>query len=244
MVLTNGIITFECLKYGLNLYKINNNSYNFIGKYIKTKLLTNKIPLVCLRSGRCIKLCCSSVWDKINFLVKPSSNVEAFDVLFEVVFNYKVNNEVVLTGGFERLSKLLDNGIAEDNEAIICNTNSILRYGTNGRGNGTFVIDPMRLNEWPLVISGVNVETFVDANKMMQRGRIVIPGEIDLLNYVEVYGLNRFNNYFVDTVQEIYNEQGVNVNSKHIEMVLRQMTNIVNISDPGDSTLNINNNYG
>ncbi|PIM95982.1 hypothetical protein [Candidatus Hodgkinia cicadicola] len=244
LVLTNGIITFECLKYGLNLYKINNNNYNFIGKYIKTKLLTNKIPLVCLRSGRCIKLCCSSVWDKINFLVKPSSNVEAFDVLFEVVFNYKVNNEVVLTGGFERLSKLLDNGIAEDNEAIICNTNSILRYGTNGRGNGTFVIDPMRLNEWPLVISGVNVETFVDANKMMQRGRIVIPGEIDLLNYVEVYGLNRFNNYFVDTVQEIYNEQGVNVNSKHIEMVLRQMTNIVNISDPGDSTLNINNNYG
>ena len=58
-----------------------------------------------------------------------------------------------------------------------------------------------------------------------------------------MYGLNRFNNYFIETVQEIYKEQGVNINSKHIEMILRQMTNIINISDPGDSTLSINNNY-
>ncbi len=242
-MLTNGIITFGCLKYGLNLRKVYNDNSNFIGKYVKTKLLANKIPLVCLRLGRCIKLCCSSVWDKINFLVKPGSNVEIFDVLLEVVINHKVNNKVALTEGFERLSKLLDNSIAEDNRAIICNTDSILRYGTARGDNGTFVIDPIRLNEWPLVFSDVNVGLSIDNNELIQRGRVIIPGEIDLLNYVEVYGLNRFNNYFVDTVQEIYKEQGVNVNSKHIEMVLRQMTNNVNISDPGDSTLSINDNY-
>ncbi len=243
LVLTNGTIIFECLKYGLNLCKFHNNKSNFVRRYIKTKQLTNKIPLVCLSLGKGIKLCCSSVWDKINFLVKPGLNVRVFDIFFEVVFNYKIHNKITLTEGFKRLSKLFDNSIAEDNSSVICNTDSVLRYGTDGNGNGMVVIDPMRLDEWPLMFSDVNVELFTDDNEVIKQGGIVIPGEIDLSNYAEMCGLNRFNNYFIETVQEIYKEQGVNVNSKHIEMILRQMTNIINISDPGDSTLSINNDY-
>lgn len=70
---------------------------------------------------------------------------------------------------------------------------------------------------------------------------VVILGEINLSNYTEAYGYNSLYNYFIEIIQEIYTTQGVNVNSKHIEMVLRQMTNIINISDLGDSPLDINN---
>ncbi|PIM95792.1 hypothetical protein [Candidatus Hodgkinia cicadicola] len=242
LVLTNGIITFECLKYGLNLNRSNNNR-NLIGRNIKTKLLANKIPLICLNVGKRIKLCCSSVWDKINFIVKPGLNVNAFGVLFEVVSGYKPINRITLTEGFERLSKLLDNSIAEDNNSVICNTDSIPRYGTDGNGNGIFIIDPMRLDEWPLIFSGVNVGPFTNNNKMMKRGTVVMSGETDLSNYADAYGYNGLYNYFIEIIQEIYNVQGVNVNSKHIEMVLRQMMNIINISDPGDSTLGIGSDH-
>ncbi len=148
-----------------------------------------------------------------------------------------------MTEGFERLSKLLDNSIAEDNNSVICNTDGIPRHGTDGNGNGIFIIDPMRLDERPLIFSGVNVGSFVNDNKVIKRGVVVTSGEIDLLNYVEAYGTNGLYNYFIETIQEIYNAQGVNVNSKHVEMVLRQMMNIVSISDPGDSTLDIDSDH-
>ncbi len=242
LVLTNGIITFEHLKYGLNLIKSYDNK-SLVGINIKTKLLEDKVPLICLNVGKWIKLCCSSVWDKINFLVKPGLNVNVFGMVFKVIFNYKLINKVPLTEGFDRLSKLLDNSIAEDNSSVICNTDGISRHGTDGDGNGMFVIDPMRLDEWPLIFSGINTDLFVNDNEMIKRGMVVIPGEIDLSNYAEAYGYNSLYNYFIETIQEIYTTQGVSVNSKHIEMVLRQMTNIINISDPGDSPLNINNDH-
>ncbi len=160
---------------------------------------------------------------------------------FKVIFNYKLINKVPLTEGFDRLSKLLDNNIAEDNSSVICNTDGISRHGTYGDGNGIFVIDPMRLDEWPLIFSGINTDLFVNDNEMIKWGMVVILGEINLSNYTEAYGYNSLYNYFIEIIQEIYTTQGVNVNSKHIEMVLRQMTNIINISDLGDSPLDINN---
>ncbi len=75
-----------------------------------------------------------------------------------------------LIEGFERLSKLFDNSIAEDNAAVICGTDSVLRYGTDGNGDETFVIDPVRLDEWPLVFSDVNVKPLVGNNGRMKQG--------------------------------------------------------------------------
>ncbi len=63
------------------------------------------------------------------------------------------------------------------------------------------------------------------------------------MNYAEAYGFNNLYNYFVETVQEIYGQQGVSVNGKHIEMVLRQMMNITSICDSGNSTLSVNKHY-
>ncbi|PIM95076.1 DNA-directed RNA polymerase subunit beta' [Candidatus Hodgkinia cicadicola] len=243
LVLTNGIITFEDLKYGLNLTKSCTDPSNLVKRSIKTKLLNNKIPLVCLNIGTHIKLCWSSVWDKLDCLVKPGSDVNIFDILFEVMVCCANGSKPTLIEGFERLSKLFDNSIAEDNAAVICGTDSVLRYGTDGNGDETFVIDPVRLDERPLVFSDVNVKPLVGNNGRMKQGWVVISGENDLMNYAEAYGFNNLYNYFVETVQEIYGQQGVSVNGKHIEMVLRQMMNITSICDSGNSTLSVNKHY-
>ncbi len=153
------------------------------------------------------------------------------------------DSKPTLVEGFERLSRLFDNSIAEDNAAVICGTDSVMRYNTDGNGDKTFVIDPVRMDEWPLVFSDVYIKPLVGNNEKMKQGRVVIPGENDLLNYAETYGFNSFYNYFVGTVQEIYKQQGINVNGKHIEMILRQMMNIISISDSGNSTLSVNKHY-
>lgn len=120
----------------------------------------------------------------------------------------KINDKPTLTEGFERLSKLFDNSIAEDNAAIICGTNSVLRYSTDNNGNETFVIDLVRMDEWPLMFSDVNVKLLVDNNEMMKQDRVVIPGENDLLNYAKTYGFNNFYNYFVGKSKRYINNKG------------------------------------
>ncbi len=66
----------------------------------------------------------------------------------------------------------------------------------------------------------INLE-FIKNNEMIKQGQIILHGDHDLSNYSEVYGFNDLFNYFVGIVQEIYGNHRINVNSKHIEMVLR-----------------------
>ncbi len=146
---------------------------------------------------------------------------------------------MTLTEGLKRLSRLFDNIIDEDNSSIVSPMDGSLKHGTDSNGNRLFIIDPKTINKHPIIYSGLNVKLFIKNNEMIKQGQIILHGDHDLSNYFEVYGFNDIFNYFVGIVQEIYGNHGVNVNSKHIEMVLRQMTNIVSISNPGNSSLKI-----
>ncbi len=91
------------------------------------------------------------------------------------------------------------------------------------------LIQNKTINKHPIIYSGLNVKLFIKNNKMIKQGQIILHVDHDLSNYSEVYGFNDLFNYFVGIVQEIYGNHEVNVNSKHIEMVLRQLTNTVSI---------------
>ncbi len=195
----------------------------------------NKMMLVCLNVGRNIKLHYGFVGNRNKFVINSNMNVDLFGMFSEPLSDDSIEVDTTLSEGFERLSKLFDNNVAEDNRSIVCPTNGILRYGTDGNGNRTFVIDPVKLDEKPVVYSGSDVELFIKNNNVIKQGQVILSGDKDLTSYAEILGSNRFFNYFIETVQEIYGSHGVNVNSKHIEMVLRLMINTVSMFDVSDS---------
>ena len=68
------------------------------------------------------------------------------------------------------------------------------------------------------------------------KGEVIADGSTDPHDVLRLLGVNALANYIVDEVQEVYRLQGVKINDKHIEVIIRQMLRKVEIKDPGDST--------
>jgi DNA-directed RNA polymerase subunit beta' len=92
--------------------------------------------------------------------------------------------------------------------------------------------------------SGMEEEHLIPLTKhlIVQKGDIVIKGQqltdglVDLHEILEICGLRELQKYLVNQVQEVYRLQGVDINDKHIEIIVRQMLQKVRITDPGDTT--------
>ncbi len=206
---------------------------------VKPNVVKDKMSLIGLDVGKKKRLYYVTVNSKNTFKINPNEKISLFDKILEVTTEDEDEIDITLTEGFERLSKLFDNNNDEDNSSVISPIDGILKHGTDGNGNRLSIIDPININKRPVVYSGLDVKLFIKENNMVKQGQIILHGDHDLSNYAEIYGFNDLFNYFVGIVQEIYGNQGVNVNSKHIEMVLRQMTNTVSISDAGNSPLKV-----
>ncbi|PIM96013.1 DNA-directed RNA polymerase subunit beta' [Candidatus Hodgkinia cicadicola] len=235
--LTNGRSFFKNLVYHLNIKKEPTNIIKKIVTNVKPSVVMGKLSLIGLNVGRMKRLYYVTVGNRNKFIITPNELIRSFDSISENIVEDEDVIDMTLTEDFERLSKLFDNNVDENNSSIISPIDGLLKHGVSGNGNRSFVIDPIKTNEKPIVYSDLDVKLLIEDNKMIKRGQIILHGDHDLSNYAEVYGFNDLFNYFINIVQEIYGNQGVNVNSKHIEMVLRQMTNVVSITDPGSSSL-------
>ncbi|WP_192572978.1 hypothetical protein [Candidatus Hodgkinia cicadicola] len=237
--LVSGNSFFKNLVYYLNIKKEIYDITKRKKTNVKPDVVKDKMSLIGLDVGRMKRLHYVTVNGKNKFKISPNERISLFDEILEVTIEDEDEIDMTLTEGFERLSKLFNNNTDEDNSSIISPIDGILKHGTDSNGNRSFVIDPININKQPVVYSDLDVKLFIKDNKIIKQGQIILHGDHDLSNYAEVYGFNDLFNYFVGIVQEIYGNQGVNVNSKHIEMVLRQMTNTISISDPGNSPLKV-----
>ena len=75
------------------------------------------------------------------------------------------------------------------------------------------------------------------AGEIVEPGRPLTEGSIDPRRLSKIAGTDAVQRYLVDEVQQVYRLQGVKINDKHIEVIVRQMLKRVRISDPGDSDL-------
>ncbi len=241
--LASGHSFFKNLVYYLNIKK---ETYDTSERYkinVKPDVVMDKMSLIGLDVGRMKRLHYVTTNGKNKFIINPNERISLFSEIIEVIIEDEDEVDMTLTGGFERLSKLFDNNTDGNNSSIISPIDGLLKHGTDGNGNRLSIIDPKNINQHPVVYSNLDVKLFIKDNKMVKQGQIILCGDHDLSDYAEVCGFNDLFNYFVGVVQEIYGNHGVNVNSKHIEMILRQMTNTVSISDPGNSPLEVGRCY-
>ena len=71
----------------------------------------------------------------------------------------------------------------------------------------------------------------------ISKGEIIADGELSLHDILEIQGVQELSEYLVKEVQDVYRLQGVPINDKHIEVIIRQMMRVVEIDNPGDTSL-------
>ncbi|PIM95180.1 DNA-directed RNA polymerase subunit beta' [Candidatus Hodgkinia cicadicola] len=234
--LTKGITVFKDLIYNVNIFKkIDKETKSISTSFKSVNCCKNLLPLICLKVNKNLLLNCFNLNQKeINLLIWPKKVISVFDSLLEVPKKRLWSVAPTKGGALTRLSKLFENNVGEDGCAVLAKVNGNLRYGNIDLDDGSYVLDSSLKTQKPIVYHLQKNDVMIDNNRMLKQGDYIVTEEPNLEEYAEVHGFNHFYNYFIDVVQEIYKNQGVNVNSKHIEIILKQMVNIVTVLKPGD----------
>jgi DNA-directed RNA polymerase subunit beta' len=139
-----------------------------------------------------------------------------------------------ITGGLPRVAELFEARIPKD-PAVVSEIDGIVSYGKDLKGKRRLVVTPDigEAKEY-LVPRGKHV--LVRDGERVSSGDQVVDGAINPHDILRIRGEKALARYLVDEIQEVYRLQGVKINDKHIEAIVRQMLKRVRIKDPGDTS--------
>jgi DNA-directed RNA polymerase subunit beta' len=139
-----------------------------------------------------------------------------------------------ITGGLPRVAELFEARRPKD-ASEISKIDGLVDFGASVRGKRCIVIkDPQtQAEEEHLIPIGKHVIVF--KGDMVKKGQQLTEGPMDPHEILEVCGPQELQEHLVSEVQEVYRLQGVTINDKHIEIIVRQMLRKVRITEPGDT---------
>ncbi len=140
-----------------------------------------------------------------------------------------------ITGGLPRVAELFEARRPKD-AAEISKIDGIVDFGPSVRGKRTILIkDPQTsLEEEHLIPIGKHVIVF--KGDFVKKGQQLTEGPVVPHEILDVCGPQELQEHLVNEVQEVYRLQGVTINDKHIEIIVRQMLRKVRITEPGDTS--------
>src|SRR5690625_872778 len=138
-----------------------------------------------------------------------------------------------ITGGLPRITELFE-ARNPSNPAVVSEIDGIASYGKIKRGNREVIIEA-KTGEVKKYLIPLSKHILVQENDFVRAGQPLSDGAITPKDILSIEGPTAVQEYLVNEVQEVYRLQGVKINDKHFEVVVRQMMQKVQIQDPGDT---------
>jgi DNA-directed RNA polymerase subunit beta' len=138
-----------------------------------------------------------------------------------------------ITGGLPRVVELFEARRPKE-PAIISEVDGVIKYGEVAKGmRKIFVVTDEGDSHEYLIPKGVHIN--IQEGERVKAGEPLIDGPINPHDILRVKGQSELQDYLVNEIQEVYRLQGVNINDKHIEVVVRQMMRWVKLEEVGDT---------
>ena len=141
-----------------------------------------------------------------------------------------------ITGGLPRVAELFEARKPKDH-GLLCAIDGVVKWGKDYKAKRAIIIEPVDKDQKEkiyFVPKGKHIN--VNEGDVINKGDLIVDGQPTPHDILEVLGKKEFANYMVNEVQEVYRLQGVHLNDKHIEVIVRQMLKKISIVDSGDST--------
>ncbi|GHT92716.1 DNA-directed RNA polymerase subunit beta' [Alphaproteobacteria bacterium] len=166
--------------------------------------------------------------------VKNGDAVNVGDILARVPRETSKTKDI--TGGLPRVSELFEARIPKD-AAIISEHEGRVEFGKDYKGKKRIIVRPEddSLNPMEYLVPRWR-QVAVKEGDIVSKGDILIDGNRAPHDILHVLGVEALADYLINEIQDVYRLQGVKINDKHIEIIVRQMLQKVRISSPGDST--------
>ncbi len=164
--------------------------------------------------------------------VKDGQKVEVGEVLARIPIESQKTRDI--TGGLPRVAELFEARSPKD-AAVLAKVTGTVSFGKETKGKQRLVITDMdgEANEF---LIAKEKQVLVHDGQVVNKGEMIVEGPADPHDILTLRGAEELAIYIVDEVQDVYRLQGVKINDKHIEVIVRQMLRRVQISDPGDTS--------
>jgi DNA-directed RNA polymerase subunit beta' len=167
--------------------------------------------------------------------IEDGSEIKAGDVIARIPREGAKTKDI--TGGLPRVAELFEARRPKDH-AIIAEIDGYVRFGKDYKNKRRIAIEPADETLEPveyMVPKGKHIP--VVEGDFVQKGDYIMDGNPAPHDILAIMGIEALANYMIDEVQDVYRLQGVKINDKHVEVIVRQMLQKWEISESGDTTL-------
>ena len=167
-----------------------------------------------------------------QLLVKDGQEVMAGDTMCKIARETTKTSDI--TGGLPRVAELFEVRKPKES-AVISEIDGSVEFGPITRGMRKIIIKNENLDERTYIIpQGKHLRVY--EGDRVEAGDNLTEGPVNPFDILAIKGVNAAQEYLVNGIQEVYRLQGVGINDKHIEVIVRQMLQKVQVEDPGDTT--------
>jgi DNA-directed RNA polymerase subunit beta' len=167
--------------------------------------------------------------------VEPGEKVSPGDVLARIPLESAKTKDI--TGGLPRVAELFEARRPKDH-AIIAEIDGTIRFGRDYKNKRRVIIEPTEEGADPVEYLIPKGKPFhLQEGDTIEKGEYILDGNPAPHDILAIKGVEELARYLVNEIQEVYRLQGVLINDKHIEVIVRQMLQKVEIVLPGDSGL-------
>jgi DNA-directed RNA polymerase subunit beta' len=235
----SGVVKFEDIEEGLTMQEQFDSVTGLSHKVIVESKATDKRPKILITDGKgnTLKIEGSNRVARYmlpvgaNLVLNDGDEVKAGDTLAKI--HRETTKTKDITGGLPRVAELFEARKPKD-AAVISEIDGMVSFGKDTKGKRKVVVTP-DLGEAKEYLIGKGRHLAVNEGDYVKAGEALMDGPINPHDILRVLGEKALAKYLVDEVQEVYRLQGVKINDKHIEVIVRQMLRKVKIKDVGDT---------
>ncbi|TXK75203.1 DNA-directed RNA polymerase subunit beta' [Mesonia sp. HuA40] len=226
-----GKIKFENIEQGVTYQVETDEQTGFQEKVISESKNKKKIPTLLIMGKGDEVIRSYNLPVGAHLMVDDGEKIKIGKVLVKIP--RKSSKAGDITGGLPRVTELFE-ARNPSNPAVVSEIDGVVSFGKIKRGNREIIVES-KLGEVKKYLVKLSNQILVQENDYVRAGMPLSDGSITPEDILNIKGPSAVQQYLVNEVQEVYRLQGVKINDKHFEVVVRQMMRKVKIQDPGDT---------
>ncbi|MBN2349931.1 MAG: DNA-directed RNA polymerase subunit beta' [Bacteroidales bacterium] len=228
---TSGIIAFDNLIEGITFKEESDEQTGFKEKVIIETRDKTKNPGIKIVSEKGEVLKTYNIPVDAHVAVEEGNNILTGEIMVKIP--RAVGKSGDITGGLPRVTELFE-ARNPSNPAVVSEIDGEVAFGKVKRGNREIIITS-KTGQVKKYLVPLSKQILVQENDYVRAGIPLSDGAITPDDILAIKGPTKVQEYIVNEVQEVYRLQGVKINDKHFEVIVRQMMRKVEIIDPGDT---------
>jgi DNA-directed RNA polymerase subunit beta' len=227
----DGKVAFDNVEEGITYREETDEQTGFEQKVIIETKDKKKNPMVRITTGKDETLRTYNLPVSAHIMVNQDDKIGQGDIIAKIPRVAGKTGDI--TGGLPRVTELFE-ARNPSNPAVVAAVEGIVSFGKIKRGNREIIIESKNGDVKKYLVS-LSKHILVQENDFVKAGQALSDGATTPQDILEINGPTSVQEYLVNEIQEVYRLQGVKINDKHFEVVVRQMMRKVEIVEPGDT---------